>query len=165
MNVYKKLLFIFAVLYLIRNYFYRQFKAEFFHGDFSIYYNFTKYGDRHEWLYKDYISIIWKPFTSIPFDTAFIVWYILSSVCVLILVWKLLEIGYGWILVFPCIKVAGWSLGVGNIMPFLAIGCLTPLGCLACGMVKPYLLCFMAVHAIIRFNRGKESVALYDEGR
>ena len=157
----KKLVLILSALYLIRNYFYRQANEWFWRGDFKIYYNFADHGDRNGWFYKDWTSIIWKPFTWISLDIAFIVWYVILVVCVLILVWKLLEIPYGWIFVFPCIKIAGWSLGVGNIMPILAALCLTPLGCLAAGLVKPYLLGFMVVHAFVRFRSHATSDEVY----
>ena len=160
----KKTIIVLSALYLIRNYFYRQFRAEFFRGDFKQYYDFAKYGIRHNWLYKDWTSIIWKPFTILSFDTAFVLWYTISALCVLILVKKLLEIKYGWILVFPCVKVACWSLGVGNIMPILAALCLTPLGCLVSGLVKPHLLCFMAIHAFVRFRDMEKPPEFYIPG-
>ena len=154
-----------SVLYLIRNYFYRMVHEKFFHLDFGIYYNFADHGDRQGWFYRDWTSIIWQPFTWIQFDFAFIVWYIISTLCVLIIVWKLLEIRYGWILVPFCVKIAGWSLGVGNIMPILAALCLTPLGCLAAGLVKPYLLGFMVIHAFVRFRSDAKSNEIYVPGR
>lgn len=157
----KKVIIALSVLYLIRNYFYREIHEYWFRIDFKEYYDFAAYGIRNNWLYKDWTSIIWKPFTLLPFEIAFIVWYIISTLCVLIIVKKLLEKKYGWIFVLPCIKIAGWSLGVGNIMPILAAACLTPLGCLAAGLVKPHLLCIIAIHAFVRFRCMEKSNEFY----
>jgi hypothetical protein len=114
--------------------------------DFNGYYNFAHYGDRKEWYYKDWLAFIWRVIESYQ------LWYVLSSVCVLILVWKLLEVKWGWVMVAPCLKVAGWTLGSGNIQPILALACITPLGCLVAGLVKPQLLSFMGVHAFVRYR-------------
>ena len=160
----KKFILILSALYLIRNYFYRQANGIMYRFDFNIDYNFAAYGDRFGRCYKDWTVIFWKPFILFPFGTAFVLWYTICTICVLIIVWKLLEIKYGWILVFPFIKVAGWSLGAGNINPILAALCLTPLGCLVAGMVKPYLFCFMAIHAFVRFRNSKTPMDAYRMG-
>ncbi len=160
----KKLVLILSALYLIHNYFYRQAYDACYQIDFRVDYNFAAYGDLFGRSYKDWTGIFWKPFALLPFESAFILWYAVCSICVLIIVWKLSEIPYGWILVFPFIKVAGWSLGSGNINPILAALCLTPLGCLVAGMVKPYLFGFMVIHTFARFSNGSSSNAVYRMG-
>jgi hypothetical protein len=133
-----------SVLYLAWNYYNRSLNVRWFMCDFNVYYNFSHYGDRYGWFYKDWLASIWLFFESPA------IWYVLMSSCILFLTWKFLEMKYGWVLVAPFLKVSGWMLGSGNILPLLAVACLTPMGCLAAGLVKPQLLGFLFLHAVKR---------------
>jgi hypothetical protein len=136
-----------SVLYLCWNYYNRSTTFQWWMLDFNIYYNFSHYGERFGWFYKDWIAALWLVIES-P-----VVWYILMSSCTLFLTWKLLEMKYGWILVIPFLKVSSWTLAGGNILPLIAALCLTPIGCLVAGLVKPQLLGFMVLHAVVRYRR------------
>jgi hypothetical protein len=64
-------------------------------------------------------------------------------------------------LVYPCVKIAGWSLGMGNIMPMLACACISPVGCLFAGAFKFYLFGFVLVHALIRLRSNARADEVY----
>jgi hypothetical protein len=141
-----------SAVYCFYNYFDRAAKQQWFRGDFEIYYNFVKHGIRDGWYYQDILSAIWIPFTLLPLEQSFIVWYILCSMGVIYTVKRILEIRYGWLTIPFFLKASAWTLGTGNVYPLLIPLCFTPVGTLVAGIFKPQLLVFMAFHAFIRYH-------------
>lgn len=121
--------------------------------DFPIYYYWAQGIKRGDWVYKDYVLYAFKPFTLLPLDWAFGVFYIL-----MVLAW----IGILKHLPHNLIGMALWvlsfypmllNLELGQITPILAWMCLFPAGSLLAGLVKPYCLIFSALHLITMFFR------------
>jgi hypothetical protein len=125
--------------YLIYDYLYRQANEQYFRVDFRSIYRWVALGDASDFVYKGFTATYWKPFVLFPYETAFVLWYALQAVFVLYLVMKLLEIKHGWILIYPYLKIVGWSMGTGNVTASLATLCISPAGALFAITVKPYL--------------------------
>jgi hypothetical protein len=121
-----------AAGYLIYNFFYRQTTEMYWGIDLlSIYKWFTAY------------PFYWLKWFS--FETDLIIWYCVQSLFVLWVVKQLLEMKWGWLLVYPYLKLAGWSLMAGNFTAMASALCITPIGALVATTVKPYLIIFYLI--------------------
>lgn len=125
--------------------------------DWQIYYNFSKYGTEWGWLYADWVKYVFKPFTLLPMEWAFGAWYAVLVSCWLYLVYRVRrtfgQSGFAWVLFafsfYPMLLV----LELGQVTPLLAVLCLTPLGTVLAGIIKPYCFGFLLVHFYIAFFR------------
>jgi len=122
--------------------------------DFNIYYQAAKGVSDYGWFYNDKILYLFKPFTLVTVEQAFLFWY---ALCVFAWV-KLCERASA--AGIPFIVAATLSaypmarcLEVGNCTPLLALACTTPLGSILAGCVKPYCFAFVLVHAALYWRR------------
>ena len=134
-----------SAFYLCWNYYQRS-KRVTFKCDFGIASSYAHGGPRGDYAYKDWLLFLWR---WIPWFNA---WYVIGSLCTLYVVYRILRIKYGWIAVLPYCKIAGLTLGSGNITPILAALCLTIPGCLVAGLVKPYVLGIIPILAYCRLH-------------
>lgn len=95
------------------------------------------YNGKAQWIYHNWTSIFWKPFTLLKYETARTLWYILSVFASLFIIKKLLEIQHGWILLLPTYKVISLSLQFGNVYPILTAISFIPAGMVLASLVKP----------------------------
>ena len=112
--------------------------------DFFLYYRHAKYGTKFGWLYAEWVTYIFKPFTLLPIEWAFTLWYGLLIYCWIVLIekvptWRLLIFALS---CYPMLLI----LEVGQVTPILAVLCLTPLGSLLALLWKPYCGVFCLIH-------------------
>jgi hypothetical protein len=119
-----------------------------FSFDYAVY-RTTALGDfTWRWIYKDYLSSVFVPLTWGTYQFTFIVWYVILSLALVYVCFKLTRtFKYGWIAVPFYLKFASITLAAGNIDALLGLACLSPVGVLIGGFFKPYLLGIGLVYA------------------
>jgi hypothetical protein len=148
-----------------------------FGSDFKVYYEAAKGNTRWAktvdvftvvkfpgWVYPDWTSVFWKPFTFLSFRTAFFIWYWILVTAYLFLVKKLLEFHHGWIIALAGIVPLFLNLQTGNIIPLVAVAMLTPFGCILAGCFKLWPLGGLLIHlclGIIRKYRIESGVVYH----
>lgn len=115
--------------------------------DFPIYYASGQGEFVHGWLYPNWTGIFFWPFTLLPMDAAFAVWYAL-----IVLVWLWFAGRMPIVAVLAAYPML-LSLELGQVAPMLALLCLSLPGSLLAGCLKPYLFVFSAVHSVILYHR------------
>jgi hypothetical protein len=100
------------------------------------------------WLYRDWLSFVFEPFRALPYAWAFGAWYVLCLGAWLRLVYLVSGSKAGVVVAVASTYPALLSLELGQISPILAWLCLTPWGCLLAGLVKPWCLGFLVLHAV-----------------
>lgn len=108
--------------------------------DFPIYYNAALDIDSG-WFYADWVRYVFYPLTFVPMDVGFAIWY-----SILVLTWIALSRQMGAVLTLLSVYPMLLCLELGQITPILAWLCLTPLGGVLAGGVKPYLFGFVLLH-------------------
>jgi hypothetical protein len=113
-----------------------------FGGDFRIY----LYGGEG-WLYADWTRIYWQPFRWMPYELAWFIWFWLNVFsCMTLAYLTSTRIKHGCLIALAFTPVMWYNFGTGNVIPQLALFCLTPVGCLFAGTLKPYLWAFLLLH-------------------
>lgn len=111
--------------------------------DFSIYIHGTS---SPEWLYPEYVSVLFEPLRGLPFHWAFGIFYALN-----VLAWWTIarKFHWAWVLtIYPALLI----LESGNVTMLLAALAITPMGAVAATLVKPYCAVFVLLHAIRRYQ-------------
>lgn len=143
-----------------------------FGADFHVYYQAAK-GNYHwsetivardstiphaSWYYPNWTANIFKPFTVLPFESAFTIWFTINLLCSILIIWKLSATFYGKFFVFILLKPLYWMLSAGNIAPILGALCVTEIGVVLAALVKPYLAILLLLHWHIARRREGSSV-------
>ncbi len=122
--------------------------------DFPIYYYWAQGIQQGDWLYKDYVLYVFKPFTVLSLHWAFGVFYFLSLLAWMGIIRNLpnnwLGKTLGLISFYPMLL----SLELGQVTPILSWMCLGPIGSVLAGLVKPYCFIFSCIHLATSFLRG-----------
>ena len=91
------------------------------------------------WLYQPFLTVLWKPAILLPEKVFVMVNAVLTTFAYLSLVYKLLEIKYGWIIVLATLRACGLLMVAGNVgLLLMAFMCCLP-GYLLAAAVKPPL--------------------------
>ena len=119
--------------------------------DFPIYYNYAKYGHAEGWLYAEWVKYIFKPFTVLSMDWAFVAWYAL-----LVLGWvrmAALVPRRMWLFIIFSFYPMLLCLELGQITPLLAWLCCFPVGAMVATGIKPYCIVFVFLHLYTGIKR------------
>ena len=131
--------------------------------DFPIYYKAGQ-GDistdyaKGAYVYNGKTAAIFWPLARLPMWLAFGIFYAATVVALVWLLFGLCRVGGQWphLAALAGLLLGGASLIIlrcGNINGLLAVLCISPLGSVLAGCVKPYLWAFTAVHAAIFCHR------------
>jgi hypothetical protein len=101
------------------------------------------------WIYKNYIAILFKPLLLFKNEmTALFAYSSVTVVCMMLLVHKMFEVKYGWILVVATLPFYKDTLQNHNTMVILAYLACFPLPALLVILVKPHYFVFALSHTI-----------------
>ena len=131
--------------------------------DFMIYYHaaqgdFAFHINHYFWVYKDWVSYIFYPFTLLPYHSAVVVWYLIQIVCCGVMSYKIRNT-YAYLL---CLPGFVFCILAGNIYPTLALMAFSPWGIVLGALVKPQLLGVAVVMAGARIYRSRNKGSKVD---
>lgn len=116
--------------------------------DFPIYYQAGLGLHVEGWYYAEWVRAVFYPFTLIPLDAGFTVFYAL-----LVLAWigvaRRLPILFAILSAYPMLL----CLELGQITPILAWLCLFPFGSVIACAIKPYCVVFVLLHVAAYYRR------------
>ncbi len=101
-----------------------------------------------DWWYSDLAGILLAPVGWFPRNVSYVLWTLLTVGSYLLIVKKLLEVDYDWIIALITLKPFLLLLVVGNIGPFLALLSLSPIGMLVACVFKCYCAGFLLLFAV-----------------
>jgi hypothetical protein len=120
----------------------------------SLGYDFPIYLSKGKgWLYGDWVGWIFEPFRWLQFDYAFLLWYSVLVLCWILIISKTQEFRVGWVLWLCSFYPILLCLELGQITPLLAWLCLSPVGSVIAGFVKPYLFVFSIIWVVVYRRR------------
>jgi hypothetical protein len=118
------------------------------------------------WLYKEYMVWVFSPIGWFNEWLSTRIWLFFMSLAYLSLVYRLLQVQNGWLIVLVTLKPFLGILLTGNIAPFLALLCTTPIGAILATFVKPYCAFFGLLYCmafLVHVHR-EEYPSAYNEG-
>jgi hypothetical protein len=121
--------------------------------DFIIYYLAGQGNYVKEYIYTKWISFIFIPFTWADHFDAYLYWTGILTVCFMILVHKMFQVKYGWVLALVVLYSFASLLMVGNIQILLLLICCFPLPSLLGILVKPHYFIYSVLHYLAAYFR------------
>jgi len=140
--------------------------------DFRIYYeaargNFTwavtqdwrGLDDLAGWCYPNFTAVYWFWSRGVEFAQALRWQTLINTVCFLILIWKVMKYDYGFLFAVAATHSFIYSLECGNIIPQLALGLLSPFGCVFFGLFKWWPVGVLGLHFLLGTSADRSPIA------
>jgi len=108
------------------------------------------------YIYPNWTKIFFHPLLYFNYKTAWHIWYVIISLSLVILSYKLMkEFNYGWIVILPLLRIYTWSLLSLNVNPLFFLLLASVEGTLLVCCFKLWGFGFLGIHALKQLGAGK----------